>query len=1125
MTGLDDDEVRWRATDPRRSVLLQAPAGSGKTTVLIQRLLRLLAEVERPEQVLAITFTRKAAAEMRARVMAALRPVTPARDAAETRTQALARAVLERSARLGWDLERQPGRLRIQTLDAFNQRLAAALPVAARLGGAIETTDDAGELYRRAAATALQEAEQDPSMQPHSGLWLARVGNDWARLEALIAEMLGRRNHWLRHVAGGASRWLRERVAASLARLVSDEIAAAEAILSAPWLAEGESHVREGCAALLAAGDRPPASWLEYVQAAGRDAPGPPPLQRRVLALRAVADLALTNERSGERRRSVDKRYGFARGSAGKSRVLTWLSTATDDSRVLEALRRLRRLPDATLSTTDSRALASLIELLQYAAAQLLLAFAETGLADHAAISAAARQALTSTADEAPAALDEVDLIHHVLVDEFQDTSIEQFELLERLVQCWQPGEARSLFLVGDPMQSIYQFREAEVALFMRARDRGVGHWRLEALALRRNFRSCEAIVGFVNETFAQVFPASDERRAGAVRYLPSEPAGGAGALAAGVHLHRVAAGDRDAEASKLLEIVRAARAEAPDCSIAVLVANRLHARRITALLRASGVAVRGVDLVPLGEVPGVLDLIALSRALASPFDRIAWLAVLRAPWCGLPLPALTTWLERDRKRGIAERLLARDLDGCDPADAERLARVADVYAALAPQLGSMSLCSAVESAWLQLGGPLTAGSESDCADAEAFLAALRLAETPGTAWRAADIERVAECLFASPGGGRGAVEIMTIHRAKGLEFDCVILPGLGRSLRSDGEPLLDWFEWTPADDEPELVLAPIGAASEPKGRLAEWLQALRRERRDHERARLLYVAATRARRVLHLIGETPASGRNGTRGNPRAGTALATLWPALGARWMAVPETAGAGDGVRLPQKADAGARPRDAPLWRLGATWRAPDWPGPISRSGTVTGAGLLREAVEFSWVGTAARQVGVVVHRELQRWAQLGAPDRPDAARVRRELQSEGVAADELSRSVQRAVAALSATLGDVRGRWLLDPTHRDSRCELALTGVVSGHLLSVVIDRSFIDATGTRWVVDYKTSAHEGSDLESFIASERRRYREQLTRYAALARELGPEPVRAALYFPLLARFEEVDVERD
>src|SRR5258707_7026609 len=100
-----DALARSRASDPRRSILLQAPAGSGKTTVLTQRLLRLLAEVDAPEEILAITFTRKAAAEMRARVLKALRGREEARDPQDKRSRALAAAALAHAAARGWNLE------------------------------------------------------------------------------------------------------------------------------------------------------------------------------------------------------------------------------------------------------------------------------------------------------------------------------------------------------------------------------------------------------------------------------------------------------------------------------------------------------------------------------------------------------------------------------------------------------------------------------------------------------------------------------------------------------------------------------------------------------------------------------------------------------------------------------------------------------------------------------------------------------------------------------------------------------------------------------------------------------------------------------------------------------------
>src|SRR5580692_2623028 len=159
-----DEHAREYATDPRRSILLQAPAGSGKTTVLTQRLLRLLAEVDEPEEILAITFTRKAAAEMRARVLKALHGEIDTNTAQGRRLQALASAALERGARRGWNLAQDPGRLRIQTIDSFNFRLASQLPVTAKAGGSLTITDRPWEIYHRAARGTLVAAESDPEL-------------------------------------------------------------------------------------------------------------------------------------------------------------------------------------------------------------------------------------------------------------------------------------------------------------------------------------------------------------------------------------------------------------------------------------------------------------------------------------------------------------------------------------------------------------------------------------------------------------------------------------------------------------------------------------------------------------------------------------------------------------------------------------------------------------------------------------------------------------------------------------------------------------------------------------------------------------------------------------------------
>jgi len=132
---------------------------------------------------------------------------------------------------------------------------------------------------------------------------------------------------------------------------------------------------------------------------------------------------------------------------------------------------------------------------------------------------------------------------------------------------------------------------------------------------------------------------------------------------------------------------------------------------------------------------------------------------------------------------------------------------------------------------------------------------------------------------------------------------------------------------------------------------------------------------------------------------------------------------------------------------------------------------------------------------------------------------ELAELGVPHERRNAAVAKALEAVRRTLEDERGRWLLDASHGSARCELALTGAVDGNLVCIVIDRTFIDATGVRWIVDYKTSSHEGAGLDDFLDNERERYRAQLERYAQLVQALGDEPIRLGLYFPLLSAWRE------
>jgi ATP-dependent helicase/nuclease subunit A len=1080
-----DDLARERAIDPARSILLRAPAGSGKTTVLTQRLLCLLAHVDSPEEILAITFTRKAAAEMRERVLKALLgEIDPAHPQAE-RLRKLAAAVRTRDVERGWGLSENPGRLRIQTIDAFNYWLASQLPVAARAGGSLVVAERPQELYHRAARRVLIAGEADEALAADIELLFERVDNRWDNVERLIASMLAKRGHWLPYVLAQDEKALTGRVDASLKAIAS-------------------AHL-EGVCEQLSGALRNLAAALPGVGTLGAEA-------GHMQAWKRLAVLTLTEKDTW--RVLISKTLGEAfEQPAAKQQLKSCIDLLRTHPGAQELLAEMKSMPTPLLTAIDANAIQALSRVLRTAAAQLQLEFAAAGRVDYPYVAGAAREALTESGLPTDLALRTGLRLRHILIDEFQDTSLAQFDLLEALTVGWEPGDGRTLFAVGDPMQSIYQFRDAEVGLFLRARDRGIGSMALEPLQLTRNFRSTPAIVEWTNNTCAQLFPPDDDARASAVAFTNSLPAREQRRGPA-VGLTLFPGGDRISEAGFVAQNIAEIRQVSPEATVAILVASRSHAPPIVAAIEAAGIDAIGVDLVPLRDISIVRDLVALLRALHHLGDRTAWLAVLRAPWCGVTLATLSQLSRRNDSLLIREALVdAERLARCEARDRERLARTFSVLGQAEVSRGRMPLSEWLEAVWLRLGGP-DAYAREDLTHARAFFAALGNFIARGE-WRGPqDIDAIVGDLFAEPRAATAnPVEVMTIHRAKGLEFDHVFVPALDRSPNRDREPLLRWLDLPRSGEGSDLLLAPVPTIGDAQGgELNAYLKRLSAERSANEQARLLYVAMTRARRSLHLSA-APKARSDGTV-EARAGTLLRCLLPVLGRDF----ESAGG------PTPAGEGAAATPHLLRRLSHGWQPPSLEATASRSHLPI-ANRSLEPPEFSWVGETSRHIGTVVHAALERFASAATlPSQQEiekqADHYLRQLRRHGVPERDLVRAARTVQEALVKTLGDQRGRWIFAPAHRDARSELALTGIAGGELLNVIIDRTFIDETGTRWVIDFKTSRHEGSDLDAFLDEELTRYRSQLERNVALARALGNEPVRAALYFPLLSRFREL-----
>ncbi|MBM2839050.1 MAG: hypothetical protein HW415_1675, partial [Deltaproteobacteria bacterium] len=223
-----DLKEREEAIDPSRSFIVQAPAGSGKTELLMQRFLRLLSTVERPEQILAITFTRKAAGEMQSRIVQALlkaknQPPDSAKPH-ENKSYELAKMALNRDSEMGWNLLENPGRLKVQTIDSLCSSLTRQLPILSRLGRQPSITETPDELYRDAARRTILMVEEDGRTGDSVRKALRHLDNSVQGLEDRIVIMLQKREQWLRHIRTDSEDDFRGMLEGSVKNLIEDSL-------------------------------------------------------------------------------------------------------------------------------------------------------------------------------------------------------------------------------------------------------------------------------------------------------------------------------------------------------------------------------------------------------------------------------------------------------------------------------------------------------------------------------------------------------------------------------------------------------------------------------------------------------------------------------------------------------------------------------------------------------------------------------------------------------------------------------------------------------------------------------------------------------------------------------------
>lgn len=1153
-----DADVRQRALDPEQSFIVQAPAGSGKTELLTRRVLTLLKTVDEPEEIMAITFTRKAASEMRQRVVETLIKAASGVAAANEYEQEgmdLAREVLQRDAERQWLLIRNPQRLNLRTIDSLATQLAHRLPVTSALGAPTGIVEDAGALYREVAARFIE------SHIDSLDLVLLQVGNRLEQARSLLAGLLANRDQWKRHVyaVGDDHDDLRELLEGMLGELIESRLENL-CVLTPDGLEEQlTERLRLACSFLLedAEGDLDELPWEMQCWLDMEELPGAS--LEDLNGWSGIGAALLT--KGGEVRKRLTKGEGFPAKSDAKKRgveaavlvshkqqMLDLLEGVALCPEFIEALVEVCSLPYPRYADDQWNLLSQLLRVLPDLLLELQLVFAERGVVDFAELSERAQRALGT--EDAPTDLAlAMDLsLKHVLVDEFQDTSQTQFRLFRQLVSGWDNGDGRTFFAVGDPMQSIYRFRDGDVALFGEARERGIGPVMLESLVLTVNFRAAPEVISWVNDTFSAIFPKRADADSGAVPYSPSDAHL---QTEGGVQVHGLVDRQRSEEAAQVASLAADALALDPEHTVAILVRTRSQAGEIFDALRARSLPYESIDMDLVGERGVVRDLISLCLALRYPHDRLHWLSILRAPFVGLTLTDLHTLMDSDDSR-IAVIELLRDVERVARLTADGQQRVARFMPLIEPALKQASrsrLLPWVESLWLQLGGPAVCRDAVDRDAAERALARLGRLEAEGRLWDKSILAETMQTLYAANADeGESRIQVMTLHKAKGLEFDTVILPALDRQPRGDSTQLLNWFEST-LDGRPQMLLAPLEQSGVPIGRRDRINRLVRKARErcdEQEKLRLLYVACTRAKHHLHLIARISRT-TAGDYQTPINASLLKPLWPLLESDFLrsdthepeAIPDVSESAEETADTHEPaateDALSQVKAPMLERLPLDARIPtfdcfSWDKKSKKDDSRS------DSLTYSWAGRTARDIGTAVHQQLQLIA--GRADTVEnvdlasvAAVARIQLQNMGVQKESLPEAIETVCQAVRNTLDDERGRWVL-ANHQEARSEWALSvvedmgvsstadmGVWNQEVRQVVIDRSFVDEEGTRWIVDFKTGDHQGGQLETFLDNEQKRYAGQLNRYADIISRMDERPIRVGLYFPLLKAWRE------
>jgi len=1184
-----DQATRDELLDISQSFIVQAPAGSGKTELLTQRILALLASVQKPESILAITFTRKAAAEMRDRVISAL---ILAQSEAPTSFHELARwklasKVLKVDQEKGWNLIANPNRLNLYTIDALSASLSGALPLLSQTGTIPSIAENAYQYYLQAAERMLSSIADNDQIATNIKILLTHKDNNLKQLVELFAQLLAKRLQWSTRIDSEDHEFNCEQIFHSLNTIIREKLQTVYSLFPASIISELPDLLQQASDVLSKTEKKNVVNLISLVNVDALALPN----EDDLVLWKGVAEMLLTASRSKPCFYKISsKTNGFppVKNAVGELQILSFeknknrmkeiLSELTNIPEFAGVLNDVRLLPDAIETALENPALQAVLELLPVATAHLKVVFKEFNVLDFSELSLSSLNALGREDAPTDIALALDYQIEHLLVDEFQDTSSPQIRLMELLTAGWDGSSSKTIFLVGDPMQSIYRFRDANVSLFMQIAQDGIGQLQPKFRQLEVNFRSDQQIIDWINLQFDRIMPTQDNLTLSAVSYAYSTAFHPNNSLCGVKCSVTVDAPDHLLQAQQILQVViqhleenKKLGSTEQKKTLAILVRSRGHLKEIITALNSAAIDYQAVEIEPLIKKIVASDINCLALALTDVYDQLSWIACLRSPWFALKLNDIGIILSEINKskqsipavvQMFAEERHAPQSNISKDAQ-QRINKILPILNHAIKQKGKKPFAKWLYGCFKSIGGLLQIDLRSEHQDLETCIDTIADFSSGGEILDRQGLQQALERLYAAPNpNADNQVQIMTIHKSKGLEFDRVILPRLDARNAGADSPLLKWSEVIDSHGGSHNLLAVSKQTGKENDSIYQYISYLDKKKEKYENQRVLYVAATRAKSELYLFANICLDTKKKKNDDdelkvsykrPIANSFLEMLWDGVKenieliscSNKLSKNETQ-LDNPVNVSEYELASMQeldstesqlnyifpPRKTKRVNIESIEGIPVLDGDIENSVIYPNAltdSSQRYSIETQQnINSDAAIIGAVIHKQLE-W--LSYKDIKHFTLLENwheitkgQLLAAGIlTANKLFKQyIQTVVEAISNTLADDMGRFILE-RHLQAKNEMVLHKNIShGVFLKRIVDRTFV-VDGVRWIVDYKTAMPvDGESQQDFVKKEIQSYRQQMNEYVEMFKDMEKRKIKiiAGLYFPMIQYFAEV-----